>query len=170
MRTAEVGQPPPPDAGPRLADRIALVLATWFGCGFSPIAPGTAGTLGALPLYLLVAPGGPWAVGLTALLVAGIGIAAAGQVARRRGLKDPQLVCIDEVAGVLVALTAARLELVQVAAAVVLFRVFDIWKPWPVRLLERRLPGGWGIVGDDLAAGAWAAALLLAGRWLAQAF
>jgi phosphatidylglycerophosphatase A len=139
------------------------VLATWFGCGLSPLAPGTAGTLGALPLYLAVAPVGPWAVGLAAALVAAIGVAAAARVERLRGLKDPQLICIDEVAGVLVALTAARFELGQVALAVVLFRLFDILKPWPVRLLERRLPGGWGIVGDDLAAGAWAALLL--GVW-----
>jgi phosphatidylglycerophosphatase A len=158
----------PPDRAETAGDRVALVLATWFGCGLSPIAPGTAGTLGALPLYLLIAPAGPWAVALAALVVAAAGIAAADRVASRRGLKDPQIVCIDEVAGVLVALTAARLELVQVAVAVALFRVFDIWKPWPVRLLERRLPGGWGIVGDDLAAGVWAALVLLAGRWLLQ--
>jgi phosphatidylglycerophosphatase A len=154
------------DPRQRWLDRLALVLATWFGCGLSPVAPGTAGTLGALPLYLLVAPGGPWAVALAALVVAAVGIAASGRVARRRGLPDPQLVCIDEVAGVLVALTAARLEVGQVAIAVILFRVFDIWKPWPVRQLERHLPGGWGIVGDDLAAGAWAALLLGAGRLL----
>jgi phosphatidylglycerophosphatase A len=158
----------PPDRAPTMGDRVALVLATWFGCGLSPIAPGTAGTLGALPLYLLIAPAGPWAVALAALVVTAAGIAAADRVASRRGLKDPQIVCIDEVAGVLVALTAARLELVQVAVAVALFRVFDIWKPWPARLLERRLPGGWGIVCDDLAAGAWAALVLLAGRWLLQ--
>ncbi len=155
------------DARDRFLDRGALVLATWFGCGLSPVAPGTAGTLGALPLYLLVAPAGPWAVALAALVISAIGIAASGRVARRRGVEDPQLVCIDEVAGVLVALTAARFEVLDVAAAVVLFRVFDIWKPWPVRLLERRLPGGWGIVGDDLAAGLWAALLVAAGRLLA---
>jgi phosphatidylglycerophosphatase A len=145
--------------GPRSpwADRLALLLATWFGCGFSPVAPGTAGTLGALPLYLLVARSGPWAVALTALLVTAVGVAAAGRVARRRGLEDPQVVCIDEVAGVLVALIGARMEWIEVAVAVGLFRVFDIWKPWPARQLERRLPGGWGIVFDDLAAGAWVA-------------
>jgi phosphatidylglycerophosphatase A len=162
-----VAEAPPP--GPdRPRDRVALVLATWFGCGLSPIAPGTAGTLGALPLYLLIAPGGPWAVGLAALVVTAVGIAAADRVAARRGLKDPQIVCIDEVAGVLVALTAARVELLQVGLAVGLFRLFDIWKPWPARWLERRLPGGWGIVLDDLAAGAWAALVLVAGRLLLQ--
>ena len=145
------------DDDPRAAwlDCVALILATWFGCGFSPVAPGTAGTLGALPLYALVARGGPWAVGLTALVVSAVGIVASGRVARRRGVEDPQLVCIDEVAGVLVALTAARFEIVEVAVAVLLFRLFDVWKPWPARTLERRLPGGWGIVCDDLAAGAW---------------
>ncbi len=146
---------------PRTAgDRLALVLATWFGCGYSPVAPGTAGTLGAVPLYLLVARLGPWAVGTAAVLLALVGVAASTRVAALRGLKDPQLVCIDEVAGVFVALTAALPRVGQVAVAVVLFRLFDIFKPWPVRRLER-LPRGWGIVADDLAAGLWAALLLV---------
>jgi phosphatidylglycerophosphatase A len=160
---------PAPHPSGGLLDRGAFVLATWFGCGLSPVAPGTVGTLGALPLYLLIAPGGPWAVALAALLVTVVGVAASGRVARHRGLKDPQVVCIDEVAGVLVALTAARFEPGQVVAAVVLFRLFDIAKPWPVRLIDRRVPGGWGIVGDDLAAGALAALLLAAWR-LARAW
>jgi phosphatidylglycerophosphatase A len=145
-------------------DRAAFVLATWFGCGLSPVAPGTVGTLGALPLYLWIGPHGPWAVGLAALLVTVVGVAASGRVARHRGLKDPQVVCIDEVAGVLVALTAARFEPGQAAVAVVLFRVFDIAKPWPVRLIDRRVPGGWGIVGDDVAAGLLAALPVVAWR------
>jgi phosphatidylglycerophosphatase A len=157
---------PPPSERRTWSDRLALVLATWFGCGFSPVAPGTAGTLGAIPLYLLIAPLGRWAVGLAAVLLALIGVAAAARVATLRGLKDPQLVCIDEVAGVFVALTAAAATFGQITAAVLLFRAFDIFKPWPVRRLER-LPGGWGIVVDDVAAGAWAALLLLLYRLVA---
>ena len=142
------------------SDRLAIVLATWFGCGFSPVAPGTAGTLGAVPLYLVVARLGSWAVAAAAVVLALVGVAASTRVANLRGLKDPQLVCIDEVAGVFVALTAAAPTFGQITAAVLLFRVFDIFKPWPVRRLER-LPQGWGIVADDLAAGLWAAALVL---------
>jgi phosphatidylglycerophosphatase A len=109
-----------PDRRARSAgDRLALALATWFGCGYSPVAPGTAGTLGAIPLYLLIARLGPAAVGGAAVVLALVGVAAASRVAELRGLKDPQLVCIDEVAGVFVALTAARPTIGQVAAAVV---------------------------------------------------
>ena len=151
-----------PPAQPRrtVTDHLAVLLATWFGCGFSPVAPGTAGTLGAVPLYLLVARLGPWAVAAAAVLLTLVGVAASARVANLRGLKNPQLVCIDEVAGVFVAFSAATPTFGQIAAAVLLFRVFDIFKPWPARRLER-LPGGWGIVLDDLAAGLWAALLIV---------
>jgi phosphatidylglycerophosphatase A len=160
---------PPVQRRRTLADHLAVLLATWFGCGFSPVAPGTAGTLGAVPLYLLVAGLGPWAVAAAAVLLTGVGVAASTRVANLRGLKDPQLVCIDEVAGVFVAFTAAAPTFGQIAAAVLLFRVFDILKPWPARRLER-LPGGWGIVFDDLAAGLWAALLIVLYRLAAGSF
>jgi phosphatidylglycerophosphatase A len=140
------------------------VLAVWFGCGHVPKAPGTAGTLGAIPLYLLVRPLGPAAVALAAALLTVVGIWAAGRVARRLGRKDPQIVCIDEVAGVFVTWIAAPPSLAGLVAGVVLFRIFDQLKPWPARLAERRLAGGPGIVLDDVAAGVWGAALLALGR------
>jgi inositol phosphorylceramide synthase catalytic subunit len=139
---------------------VAYTLATWFGCGYSPVAPGTAGTLGALPLYLLVRGGGPMAVLAAAVVVTVVGIWSGGVVADHSGKHDPQLVVIDEVAGVLLALAVAPPTLAGAATAVVLFRVFDITKLWPARRAER-LPRGWGIVVDDIVAGVWAAAGVL---------
>lgn len=141
--------------------RVARVLATWFGCGLSPVAPGTVGTIGALPLWMLVREAGPLGVLATAAVVTVVGVWSAGVVARDGGSKDPQIVVIDEVAGVLVALAAAPPTVLGVAAATLLFRVFDMTKPFPARRAES-LPGGWGIVLDDLVAGVQAALLVRA--------
>jgi phosphatidylglycerophosphatase A len=141
--------------------RVAYVLATWFGCGYVPYAPGTAGTLGAVPLYLLLRAYGFYVVLGVALALTVIGIWAADIVAKHSGLKDPQLVVIDEVAGVLVTLAVAPLTWTGLVVGVVLFRVFDQTKPFPARWAERNLPGGYGIVLDDIAAGAWGAAVIM---------
>lgn len=143
--------------------RLAWTLATWFGCGLSSRAPGTVGTLGALPLYLLVRGHGTLAVLATAAIVTAAGVWASNVVVRDSGEKDPQRVVIDEVAGVLVALAAAPPTWGGVALAVGLFRLFDITKPFPARRAER-LPEGWGVVLDDLVAGVWAALAVLAAR------
>jgi phosphatidylglycerophosphatase A len=146
----------------------AHVLAVWFGCGHVPIAPGTAGTLGAIPLYLLVRPLGLAAVAATAALVTIVGLWASGHVERRLGTKDPQIVCIDEVAGVFVTWLAAPSSTRGLVVGVILFRIFDQWKPWPARAAER-LGGGAGVMLDDVVAGAWGAGLLAAARavgWL----
>jgi phosphatidylglycerophosphatase A len=144
--------------------KLAHVLAVWFGCGHVPFAPGTAGTLGAIPLYLLLRPHGTLAVLAAAIVVTGVGVWAASSVARDTKLKDPQIVVIDEVAGVLFAWLAAPPTTAGLVLGFVLFRLFDQLKPWPARWAERRLPGGWGIVLDDVLAGGWAAALLVAAR------
>jgi phosphatidylglycerophosphatase A len=127
--------------------------------------PGTVGTLGALPLYLLVRNGGPWAIAFTAAVIAVLGVWAAGVVERERAEVDPQIVVVDEVCGVLVALAVAPATWLGVLAATVLFRVFDITKPSPARAAER-LGGGLGIVADDVVAGLWAAAFVLLLRFL----
>lgn len=147
------------------AERVAYVLSVWFGCGLVPRMPGTIGTLGALPLYFAIRGFGWPAVLAATALVTAVGVWAAGVVARALDAKDPQIICVDEVAGVLLALAAAPPTWPGVATAVVLFRVFDMTKPWPARRLEK-LPGGWGVVLDDVAAGVWAAALVLVGRAL----
>ncbi len=147
----------------------ATLLATWFGCGYSPKAPGTAGSLAALLMaialhrYLGFTP-------LDFLLLAAIlflpAVWAAGVTARASGLKDPQFVVVDEVVGQWIALAgAASLNWKSFLAAFALFRLFDIWKPPPVRQLES-LPGGWGINLDDVMAGVYAALVL----WAAARF
>jgi phosphatidylglycerophosphatase A len=148
-----------------MKDRVAYWLAIWFGCGRVPLMPGTAGTLGAVPLYLVLARGGPLLVGAGALLVTGVGVWAATRVVRQTGLEDPQIVCIDEAAGVLITLTAAPFTWPGTLAGVVIFRIFDQFKPWPARRAER-LREGWGVVMDDVFAGLWGAAVLVALRAL----
>lgn len=149
---------------PRRGDGLAGVLALWFGCGRAPFAPGTAGTLGAIPLYLLLRPYGVLAVLVAAVVVTAVGVWAAGRVAERTGLTDPQTVVIDEVAGVLVTWLAAPASTTGLVVGFVLFRLFDQLKPWPAGWAEKRLPGGWGIVFDDVFAGVWGAVALLAAR------
>jgi phosphatidylglycerophosphatase A len=143
-------------------DLLAHALAVWFGCGHVPKAPGLAGTLGAIPVYLAIRSRGPVVVAAVGVLITAIGIWASGRVARRLGKKDPQIICIDEVAGVFITWVAAPPSLPGLVAGVVLFRLFDQFKPWPARLAERRLEGGAGIVLDDVFAGLWGAAILLA--------
>lgn len=146
----------------------ALALATWFGCGYSPVAPGTVGSLGALlPAFLLARYAGwqPLHFGALALAVTLPAVWAAGRTARACGKEDPGLVVVDEVAGQWMALAgAAALNWKTWLAAFLLFRAFDIWKPAPVRQLEH-LPGGWGVLADDLMAGLYAALVLTAAGW-----
>jgi phosphatidylglycerophosphatase A len=138
----------------------ATLIGTFFGIGYLKPGPGTwASAVTALLWAILartLAPSlrTPAAIAL-ALLITLIGIPAATQVARGFGKKDPQVVVIDEVAGQLVALIAVPLAWQSCLAAFILFRAFDIVKPPPVRQLEA-LPGGTGIVLDDIAAGAYA--------------
>jgi phosphatidylglycerophosphatase A len=141
--------------------QIRFWLATWFGCGLVPFAPGTAGSLGALPLYVLLRPLGLDVVALAALMLTAVGVWAAQHVADRKGMHDPQIVVIDEVAGIFVTLLGARDDWRWMLAGFVLFRVLDVWKPWPARQAERIHPAGWGIVLDDVFAGAWGAIVLL---------
>lgn len=139
---------------------LAYLVATWFGCGRIPYAPGTAGTLGAVPLFLLLRPHGPWVVLAVAALLTLAGVWAAGEVVVASKQKDPQIVVVDEVAGVLVTLAVSAPTWTSLIVGVVLFRVFDQWKPWPARALES-LRGGWGVVMDDVAAGVWGAGVLV---------
>ena len=147
---------------------LARVIGTWFYVGYFPKGPGTAGSLGALlvgvPLVMYFA-WSPAAFALLALALLGPAIWAADRVAHEGGSKDPQIVVVDEVVGQWIALAgAAALNWQYVLAAFLLFRLFDIWKPPPVRALER-IPGGAGIVLDDVMAGVYASLVLLAAGW-----
>jgi phosphatidylglycerophosphatase A len=147
----------------------AFVVATFFGAGYGKPGPGTWGSVAAVLLWAAFAWGlHPTPDTLFLILLAGIalsimvGVPAATIVARESGRKDPQFVVIDEVAGQWIALLGCPFDLRHAAIALVLFRLFDITKPFPARQLES-LPGGWGIVFDDVAAGlyAWGIAALL---------
>jgi len=148
-----------------MKSNVARLIATWFGCGYSPIGPGTAGSLAALVIAWLLVHYANWPslwFLLPVVALAGPGIWAAGVTARETQQKDPQFVVVDEVLGQWLALAGARsLNLKSWIAAFLLFRLFDIWKPMPVRQLEA-LPGGTGIVADDLMAGVYAALVLFA--------
>jgi phosphatidylglycerophosphatase A len=143
----------------------AVALATWFGCGFSPFAPGTAGSLGALlPAIMLAEYAGwkPYYFGALAAAALAPSIWAADRTARHYGKKDPGLVVVDEVVGQWIAISGATvLNWKSWLAAFLLFRLMDIWKPAPVRRLES-LPGGVGIVADDVMAGIYGALVLFA--------
>src|SRR5258706_1800838 len=139
-----------------MTNRLATLLATWFGCGYAPAAPGTVGSLAALAIAALLVHYGGWGPLQFALLSAvalGPAIWASGRAATRLNLKDPGGIVVDEVLGQWVALAGARpLNWKSMLAAFAPLRLFDIWKPQPVRALEA-LPGGSGMRFDDVAAG-----------------
>jgi phosphatidylglycerophosphatase A len=146
----------------RAADLASRVIATAFGSGYSPFAPGTAGSaVGVLLFWPLAAVGWPWQIAAVAAVFF-VGVAAAGRVARSVGLEDPGIVVVDEVAGQWLTLVGLPFTPAVALAGFVLFRVMDVVKPWPARDLER-LHGGWGIMADDIAAGALAHFALRAG-------
>jgi phosphatidylglycerophosphatase A len=152
----------------------AWTVATFFGTGLGKPGPGTWGSVAATLLFtaavLLHAGVQTLLIGTLSgiALAIALGVPAATIAARESGRKDPGFVVIDEVAGVGIALLGAvyHADWKHIVLALLLFRVFDIWKPFPVRQLEK-LPEGWGIVFDDVAAGLYAwAVLLLLSRWL----
>lgn len=141
-------------------------LALGFGSGLSPWAPGTAGSAVAVALWLAFLAAMPsWPMQIVAVaLGTGLCVWAAGWAARKLRRKDPGCIVSDELAGQWLALLTAPPAWPWWLAAFVLFRVFDIAKPWPMRRLER-LPGGIGIVADDLMAGLYAAVILVIARY-----
>lgn len=154
----------PPAGG--VGYRAIELFATWFGCGRSPIGPGTVGSLGAWPLHLVLRAGSPLAYWLTVLGLTLTGTWAAQRVAIRRGDSDPGYVVIDEVAGALIALgLAAPFGLKAEVLAMVLFRLLDIYKPGWIGRAERVRPPGVGIMLDDVLAGALAGGFVSALPW-----
>lgn len=147
---------------------LANTISTWFGCGYSPKAPGTAGAAAAIAIAILIEHYTGWpplTFAWLAIIASVPAIWAAGESARQANVKDPQFVVVDEVVGQWLALAGARtLNWKSWLAAFLLFRLFDIWKPVPARQLES-LPGGLGIVADDLMAGVYAALVLFLAGW-----
>jgi phosphatidylglycerophosphatase A len=142
------------------------ILAFGFGTGLSPVAPGTVGSLvGVLFAWLTIDLGLPLQL-LTAAAISLAGIWICGESARRIGVHDHGGIVWDEIAGMYITLLAAPPTIAAWVLGFVLFRVFDIAKPWPIRDLDHRLGGGLGIMLDDLAAALYALILLGLYGWL----
>ncbi|MEJ7603677.1 MAG: phosphatidylglycerophosphatase A [Kofleriaceae bacterium] len=140
---------------------IAKLLATALGAGYSPVAPGTCGTAVAVPLVWALAGLPVWQFALVTVAVTALGIAAAHRADHAWGTHDSGRIVIDEVAGYMVTmLPVARDHWATLLIGFVVFRLFDIVKPPPVRWLDEHLPGGWGVVLDDIAAGVMGAIVM----------
>ena len=133
--------------------RVVLFLATGFGVGYARWAPGTLGTLVGLPLCygLTRLPLSVALAGIVVFILLAIWIAEAAE--RELGRKDPGCIVIDEIAGIMVTLVGIPWNVTSVVSGFLVFRIFDIAKPFPIRQLERRFKGGVGIVIDDVVAG-----------------
>ncbi|MBL4827644.1 MAG: phosphatidylglycerophosphatase A [Spongiibacteraceae bacterium] len=131
-------------------------LAFGFGSGLSPIAPGTAGTVVAVPLYLLLAHFSLWIYVAVLVFAFLLGIYLCGKTADDLGVHDHPGIVWDEFVGYWITMLAAPIGWGWMLLGFVLFRVFDIWKPWPISWLDRRVTGGLGIMVDDVLAGFYA--------------
>lgn len=135
----------------------AVLLSTWFGVGLLRPAPGTLGSLAALPFgWALLNFGGRPVLLAMIIAIVMLGLWASDLYAQAEQSSDPASVVIDEVAGQWIALLAAPLTPLGFALAFLIFRFYDILKPWPVDVAESRLPGAWGIMADDIVAGIYA--------------
>ena len=140
-------------------------IAFGFGSGASPYAPGTVGTLAAIPFFLLLQYL-PWFNYLLVILVAFVwGISLCGRAAKDIGVHDHSGIVWDEIVGFWVAMFLAPSGWLWILIGFVLFRVFDILKPWPIGVLDRQVSGGLGIMLDDLVAGVYALACLQGIAW-----
>ena len=148
--------------------RVSTVIASVFGIGYFPFASGTVASLAAMPLAALILHhGGGLALAAASLVAFAVGVWACGDHVRATGREDPSECVIDEVAGRWLACAFASASLPSLALAFFLFRLFDIWKPWPVGWADRELPGGLGVMADDMIAGLMAGVLVaFAGYWV----
>ncbi|HEY9198083.1 MAG TPA: phosphatidylglycerophosphatase A [Gammaproteobacteria bacterium] len=151
----------PPRISATLLRDPGHLLALGFGSGLAPYAPGTFGTLAAIPVYLLCAQL-PLMVYLLAVAAAfALGVYLCGRTARALGVHDHPGIVWDEVVGYLLTMTFAPPGWGWILFGFACFRLFDIWKPWPIRVCDRHVHGGLGIMLDDLLAGAAAGVLVM---------
>ncbi|QDQ28433.1 phosphatidylglycerophosphatase A [Chitinimonas arctica] len=151
-----------------LLSHPAHFLSLGFGSGLAPKAPGTFGSLAAMPFYALLSLGlSPTAIALLALPLFGLGIWACGKTGRALGVSDHGAIVWDEIVAMLPLLALAPPTVLGWTAAFALFRLFDIWKPWPISWFDARIKGGVGVMLDDALAAIPAAALLF---WLRPYF
>lgn len=141
------------------------LLLSWFGCGYATRAPGTVGSLGALPFaWAIQSTGIPWALPVASLLTFALGCWLSGRYLAEIGAEggDPQWIVLDEVAGVWLAVSLLDPSWLSYALGFLLFRLFDIWKPLPIGWIDQKVKGGLGVMLDDYVAGLFAALLLYA--------
>lgn len=132
------------------------ILAFGFGAGASPKAPGTVGTLVAIPIFLLLSDLSLPFYLVAVVLVTGLGIFICDRCAKDLQVHDHSGIVWDEIAGFLITMIAIPDSVIAVFMGFALFRLFDIWKPWPIRYLDRQVKGGLGIMLDDVIAGLFA--------------
>jgi phosphatidylglycerophosphatase A len=146
----------------------AVWLATWFGSGLLPVAPGTWASLAALPCAaLLVWLGGPLLVLLASAALFPLGMWAADAYMAATRVHDPPAIVIDEVVGQWLTLALVPVDPVLYALGFLLFRICDVLKPWPANFVDRAVTGGFGVMLDDVVAAVYAAAALwLVVPWL----
>jgi phosphatidylglycerophosphatase A len=160
----------PPESGHK-RDRIPIpaaslrdpvhLLALGFGSGLAPVAPGTFGSIVGLLFGLAVAPFGFWSALAVTIAVTVAGIWICGESARKLGVHDHSAIVWDEIAGMMLTLLAAPATWWGIGLAFGLFRLFDVWKPWPIREVDHGMRGGLGIMLDDVMAALMAVVLLL---------
>jgi len=146
----------------------AHFLALGFGAGLSRKAPGTLGTLVAIPLYLLISSYSTFTQILIAIFFAIIGVFICDQTARALKIKDPSAIVWDEIAAFFLMLVICQpfSSYIQIIQLFLLFRLFDIWKPFPINYLDKHVEGGLGIMLDDYAAALFALFIFFLIQWL----
>jgi len=145
-------------------------LALGFGSGAAPVAPGTFGTLVAIPVYLLLVQLPFVGYLFSVVLISVVGVYICGRTAEDWGVHDHSAIVWDEIAGFLVTMILAPVSIVSVVLGFAYFRLFDIWKPFPISWLDKKVEGGFGIMIDDLLAGIFAALLLQLTLYLLDLF
>jgi len=140
-------------------------LALGFGSGLAPKAPGTFGTLAALPLYWLMMDLSLTLFIAITVIITVVGFWICDKAANDMQVHDHGAIVWDEVAGMLITMIAAPVSLLSLVIGFALFRFFDILKPWPIKLLDRHVKGGFGIMIDDVLAGVFAAICLQLIHW-----
>jgi len=138
---------------------VIIIISTWFGCGFFPLAPGTFASIASIPLLFLLRNWSPWMRIIVLISIICLSIAVSEYAEKIFGEKDPKQIVIDEVAGMLVCCVFMPFKWRYIAIGFILFRLLDILKPFPINMVES-LRGGLGIVIDDLLAGAISYALM----------
>lgn len=131
------------------------IAAFGFGSGLAPIAPGTFGTLAAIPFYWVLSLFPLWFYLAVILVATVVGIWICGESAKRLGVHDHGGIVWDEFVGFWITMIAAPSGLIWVLLGFIIFRIFDIWKPWPIYIIDDKVQGGLGIMLDDVLAGVY---------------